>query len=154
MSHKPPKYDMKNPGYRACIRAKRSEDVAAAHFISLGYRVLWRAISGGPDLIVMRGEQVLAVEVKRAFRRAQSLNGWDVSRVSSNRVGDDLVAVVLPDESVLVFSLSDFIQRKTPTVSQMVLEACPNLRNEPAATHRKSGMGFLAGLIHSSEEAS
>jgi Holliday junction resolvase-like predicted endonuclease len=102
------------------------EQVAREHLEALGYRVLWQARSGGPDLVCEKDGQVIAAEVKTARDAGQC---WKTAPVHPLRRLDDMVAIVMPNRKVHVCSMAEHLaaaDRSTRrSVSQLVREYCP-----------------------------
>lgn len=89
------------------VSALNAEKIAEQHFINLGFSVK-RTEFFGPDLVCTLGELVYSVEVKRA-----TLDGrqWRVSKVYKTRKGDDLVAMVLPNNRVYIDSMKHHLPK-------------------------------------------
>lgn len=88
----------KDPAIMAFVR---SEIRAQEHFESLGFSVK-RTDSTGPDLRCRIGDLEWTVEVKRA---TWSSGSWRTHKVRHRRLGDDLVAIVLPNDRVYIDSM-------------------------------------------------
>lgn len=86
------------------VRSYQSELIAAKFFKSMGYSVE-QASCQGPDLTLTMGGIKLTCEVKYAGKQ-KDRNSWRVAPVFPNRRSDNLIAIVLPDDSVIVQPMS------------------------------------------------
>lgn len=105
--------------------AVASEKIAEERFSKLGFSVK-RTDSFGPDLICKIGNWTYMVEVKRAFKHNLNKNSWRTQKVSDNRIKDDLIAVVLPNDYVYIDSMENHLRHCTKygfrTITSIVKE--------------------------------
>jgi hypothetical protein len=100
------------------------EKAAEKRFADLGFDVE-RTVMHGPDLICKLGPWTYTVEVKGPTKCKRS-NSWRVALVRPNRVGDDLMAMVLPNGYVYIDSMKNHLslcdKKGNRTITSIVKE--------------------------------
>jgi hypothetical protein len=89
-------------------KGRRSEKIAKCFVEGLGFQNVQLTKFHGPDLSCERDGRTFTVEVKSAVRKSE--NCWIVSRVYPARCLDDLIAIVLPDDSVHLCPMSEHLK--------------------------------------------
>jgi len=97
-------------GIRAITHRKGriSEEIAAAEMIRRGFKeVKLNSNLHGPDITAKAPIGRWAIEVKTAvrYRRHEKYEFLLTEKVSKRRIGDDIVAVVMPDKSVHICTM-------------------------------------------------
>lgn len=93
--------ERKNLTDHANYTAIKSEAIAKSYFVNMGYLVK-QTQCHGPDLVLTMNKTSITCEVKTATQRKQQGNFWYVSPVSEKRKSDDLIAIVVPNKTVVV----------------------------------------------------
>jgi hypothetical protein len=68
--------------------------------------------ANGPDLTAIKNNRAYTIEIKRA--RVTKRGSIQVPPVEKNRIHDDMIAIVLPNERVLLGSMEDHMNLCTP----------------------------------------
>lgn len=93
-----------------------TRELIEREFSALGFKVLhWNEgpCVNGQDLWVQKaGRRPLSVEIKKAHKKRNKM--YQVDPVQKNRVNDDLVAIVLNSEYVLIEPMSDHLKCCSP----------------------------------------
>lgn len=116
-------------------KARRAERVAMRHFERIGYEVeITRGV--GPDLkISLLGAQK-TVEVKSTCKNTSGVS-WFVAPVEDARRGDDFIAIVLPDDAVVVNRMAEHLALCRPsggrTITEIIKARCPDVYRKAVA---------------------
>lgn len=94
-------------GMRRYKKAKHTERIAQTYLETLGYTDFVQAMGVGPDLTAMRYGTAFTFEVKPT--RRTGVNSFSVAAVSPPRRNDDFVAIVLPNERTLLFTMEEHL---------------------------------------------
>lgn len=91
---------------------KQQKDLIEREFAALGFSLLFwntKPTSNGPDCFVRKGKgRPLSVEIKTVKRKNNGCLQTDP--VSDNRKKDDLVAIIINSEYVLIDSMSNHLK--------------------------------------------
>ena len=98
-------------------KGRRAEWTAWAHIKTLGGSVDINMNVIGPDLVWVRDGFRKTVEVKSAIRGPRY---WYVTAVRKNRRRDDYVAIVLPDNRVVLEPMSEHLANCAPCGTRSV----------------------------------
>lgn len=123
---------------------RKEEIIAATHLIASGYRgvTLGRG-NHGPDVTFESDGVTLSVEVKKAHPNAK-VTSWHVGAVYKTRLNDHFVAIVLPNEKVLLFTMAEHLSQCSENgrraVTNLVKTHCPEFTSQARRFPSDPGM--------------
>lgn len=129
------------------VKGRKAERTVERHLKFLGYTEIQLTRFRGPDIKCKSPDGVsLTIEVKSTSRSGAY---WCVGRVSQPRRSDDLIAIVLPNEKVLMEPMREHLSKchgsgSTRCITLLVREHCP----EEFATHSKRSPRSNIGKTH------
>lgn len=127
------------------LRSKADELLASKFMESQGYTVISLAAARGPDIVCSKDGREFTVEVKRASATGGQ---WLTTHVYPARRNDDLVAIVMPNESVHLCSMVEHLAKAQAStvrsVRDLVRDYCPDLA--PICVRPDFGRGFSMRL--------
>lgn len=92
-------------------KGRAAEKLVAQHYEREGWKV--QLSNGwGPDLTICNGSRTWTVEVKTVTQvRRKGRHYWYVPPPMPNRRGDDFIAIVLPDGSILIEPMCEHLAK-------------------------------------------
>lgn len=143
------------------IKGRQAEWTAKAHFEALGYSVEINMKVAGSDLCVLKDGTLQTVEVKSAIGMKRERT-WIVDKVKPNRVGDDLMAIVLPDGRVHVCAMHEHLAACSPsgfrTITKLIRPVRPQaprgskLKSDPPAGKRRRARAEIIAILRARGE--
>ena len=95
------------------MKEKDTRLLAKKYFEDKGYSVRTSLKEGrkGVDIYVITDDNIFSVEVKQALmnKRKDHTGCWFVPPVSQERIHDDLIAIVLPNQEIIIEQMKDHL---------------------------------------------
>lgn len=111
-------------------KAKRTEAIARRHIELLGYENTVSSPSAGPDVIGFKLGRAYTFEVK-PVQKQRGARSWLVPPVEPARRQDHFIAIVLPNDEVIVEPMPHHLAKCSKsgarTVTTLIRERCPEI---------------------------